>query len=143
MLCWNIIKDISSLCQTKEHVALWRQLCCAQVGVSDWCVSFVKDGEHQCEDSAPKYTDDQLKLIQSQDLRYVQYKLSVEQKVMDALSLFEIIRCICHKCMRNWFLQSLVLDIHLEKRLQVEMIVSTFVFIKLQIFWLKNCANEV
>jgi hypothetical protein len=44
-------------------------------------VVFVKDGEHQCEDKAPKYTDEQLKLIQSQDLRYVQFKLSVEQKV--------------------------------------------------------------
>lgn len=41
----------------------------------------VQDGEHQCEDSTPKYTNDQLKLIQSQDLRYVNFKRSIELKV--------------------------------------------------------------
>ena len=35
----------------------------------------------QCEDPTPQYTDDQLKLIASEDLKYVNFKRSVEHKV--------------------------------------------------------------
>lgn len=36
---------------------------------------------HQSEDSTPVYTDDQLLLMRSQDLRYVQHRRSIELKV--------------------------------------------------------------
>lgn len=39
-----------------------------------------QDGEHQCEDNVPKYTDAQLKLMKSQDIRYVNFKRSLELK---------------------------------------------------------------
>jgi len=45
-----------------------------------------QDGEHQCEDATPKYTEDQLKLMQSQDVRYVNFKRSLELKVSTYLS---------------------------------------------------------
>ena len=40
-----------------------------------------QDGEHQCEDTTPEYTDEQLQLMQSQDLKYIMYKRSTEVKV--------------------------------------------------------------
>lgn len=46
------------------------------------CVSHPwQDGEHQCEDNVPKYTEAQLKLMKSQDIRYVNFKRSLELKV--------------------------------------------------------------
>ena len=47
------------------------------------CCVYLQDGVHQCEDPTPQYTDAQLKLIASQDLKYVNYKRSVEQNVCD------------------------------------------------------------
>ena len=45
---------------------------------------------HQCEDPTPEYTDAQLKLIASQDLKYVNYKRSVEQKVFCVPFIFSV-----------------------------------------------------
>jgi U3 small nucleolar RNA-associated protein 11 len=45
----------------------------------------MKDGEHQCESNIPKYTEDQRKLMQSQDIRYVNFKRSLEQKKIERL----------------------------------------------------------
>ncbi len=43
----------------------------------------LQDGVHQSEAAAPEYTEEQLKLIHSQDLRYVNYKRSTELKVRE------------------------------------------------------------
>jgi len=40
-----------------------------------------QDGVHQCEDGIPAYTADQLMLMQSQDMKYVNYKQSINRKV--------------------------------------------------------------
>ena len=42
---------------------------------------FKQDGVHQTEDETPEYTEDQLKMMHTQDLRYVNYKHSTELKV--------------------------------------------------------------
>ena len=41
----------------------------------------LQDGVHTQEEAPPQYTDDQLKLMNSQDIRYVNYKRSTEIKV--------------------------------------------------------------
>ncbi|KAK2153123.1 hypothetical protein LSH36_306g03000 [Paralvinella palmiformis] len=43
------------------------------------------DGVHTQEEAPPQYTDDQLKLMASQDIRYVNYKLSTETKKVEKL----------------------------------------------------------
>lgn len=45
----------------------------------------LEDGVHQSEDSTPQYTDDQLALMQSQDLKYINYKRSTEVKKIEKL----------------------------------------------------------
>lgn len=45
----------------------------------------MEDGEHQCEDSVPKYTEAQLKLMKSQDIHYVNFKRSLELKKIEKL----------------------------------------------------------
>ena len=46
-----------------------------------------QDGVHQTEESAtPTYTPDQHKLMFSQDIKYVQYRLSMERKVSNNIS---------------------------------------------------------
>jgi U3 small nucleolar RNA-associated protein 11 len=45
----------------------------------------LEDGVHQTEDGIPAYTPEQLKLIQSQDIQYVNFKRSVELKKIERL----------------------------------------------------------
>jgi len=45
----------------------------------------MEDGEHQCEDTTPKYTSDQIKLMQSQDIRYVNFKRSLELRKIEQM----------------------------------------------------------
>jgi len=45
----------------------------------------LEDGEHKSEDTVPTYTPDQLKLIESQDIKYVNFKRSLELKKIDRL----------------------------------------------------------
>lgn len=40
----------------------------------------MQDGVHQTESALPEYSEDQLKLMQSQDTRYINYKRSAETK---------------------------------------------------------------
>ena len=46
-----------------------------------------QDGVHQTEDDTPKYTDEQLKLMKSQDIKYVNFKRSSELKVTDVTTM--------------------------------------------------------
>ncbi|ESO00541.1 hypothetical protein HELRODRAFT_157327 [Helobdella robusta] len=52
------------------------------------------DGEHKADDKIVSYTDDQLKLMESQDIKYVQHKRSIEKKKIErlkaSLQLFDI-----------------------------------------------------
>ena len=45
------------------------------------CTCIMQDGEHQSEDTTPQYTPEQLKLMSSQDVKYLNYKRSTEMKV--------------------------------------------------------------
>ncbi|CAH1799025.1 unnamed protein product [Owenia fusiformis] len=45
----------------------------------------LKDGVHEAEDTTPVYTDDQLKMMQSQDLKYVNHKRQIEMKKIEKL----------------------------------------------------------
>jgi len=45
----------------------------------------LEDGVHKSADNVPVYTPDQLKLIQSQDIRYINFKRSVELKKIEKL----------------------------------------------------------
>lgn len=47
--------------------------------------SKMEDGVHQNKDTTPVYTDEQLKMFESQDLRYVRYKLSLERTKIEKL----------------------------------------------------------
>ena len=57
----------------------------------------LQDGVHQCEDPTPQYTEEQLKLITTQDLKYVNFKRSLEQKVSDLLRAFTCSALWCCK----------------------------------------------
>lgn len=43
------------------------------------------DGVHESKDTTPVCTDEQLKMLESQDLRYVRYKLSLERTKIEKL----------------------------------------------------------
>ena len=58
-----------ALGSTNHQCATRLSLCC-------------QDGVHQCKDETPIYTDEQLKLMTSQDIKYVNYKCSIELKVL-------------------------------------------------------------
>ncbi|XP_013398660.1 probable U3 small nucleolar RNA-associated protein 11 [Lingula anatina] len=45
----------------------------------------LKEGVHQNDDSPPAYSEEQLKLMQSQDLKYINYKRSTELKKIEKL----------------------------------------------------------
>ena len=46
----------------------------------------LKDGVHQCqENAAPAYTDEQLRLIATQDIKYIQYKRQLELRKIEKL----------------------------------------------------------
>lgn len=55
------------------------------------------DGVHEADDKVITYTDDQLKLMQSQDIRYIQYKRSLEknkiEKLKASLQLIDVPDC--------------------------------------------------
>lgn len=45
----------------------------------------LEDGVHQCEDDTPTYTDEQLKLMSSQDIKYINYKRTTEMRKIEKL----------------------------------------------------------
>ncbi|XP_064629489.1 probable U3 small nucleolar RNA-associated protein 11 [Lineus longissimus] len=45
----------------------------------------LKDGVHHCEDDNPIYTDDQLKLMAGQDIKYIKYKATTEMRKISKL----------------------------------------------------------
>ena len=45
------------------------------------CIFFVQDGVHQTESETPVHTDEQIKLMKTQDLKYINFKWGLERKV--------------------------------------------------------------
>lgn len=45
----------------------------------------LEDGVHQTEDETPTYTEDQLKLMTSQDIKYINYRRSLELKKIEKM----------------------------------------------------------